>query len=219
VTVSGLFASWYFMSGSVGMPPNPTLGSLKRAITTSFGSICLGSMIVAIIQTLRALIRTIRSNNNNIFTLIADCFLGCLDRLVQYFNHYAFVQVAIYGKTFFKAAKSTWNLFQDAGVEAIINDNLIGGVLTTGCLLGAILTGAVGALLGTYWLPNSGDNMWIILFFLGLFIGYLMMVLSLQVVDSGIATLFVAFAEDREVLRRNNPQLYEKFRSTYNLPF
>lgn len=93
VTVSGLYATVYFMRGSeYGMPPNPTLGAFKRydsplslldshcsrfhevifpifslcyfdfrsATTTSFGSICLGSLLVAILQTIRTLLRSIR---------------------------------------------------------------------------------------------------------------------------------------------------------------
>lgn len=45
VTASGLMATWYFLSG-VGMPRNPTSLAFKRATTTSFGSICLGSLLV-----------------------------------------------------------------------------------------------------------------------------------------------------------------------------
>lgn len=36
---------------------NPTLASAKRAMTTSFGSNCFGSLLIAIIQTIRFLAR------------------------------------------------------------------------------------------------------------------------------------------------------------------
>ncbi|RUS12905.1 plasma-membrane choline transporter-domain-containing protein, partial [Endogone sp. FLAS-F59071] len=42
----------------------------------------------------------------------------------EYFNYYAYTQVAIYGKDFCTAAKDTWTLIKDRGIEAIINDNL-----------------------------------------------------------------------------------------------
>lgn len=63
VTVSGLFASYYFQSQPTGdgkhkiTISNPTAKAAKRALTTSFGSVCYGSLIVAILQTIRALIR------------------------------------------------------------------------------------------------------------------------------------------------------------------
>ena len=45
-TTAGTVASWWFIQSA----PSPTLGALKRSLTTSFGSICLGSLIVAILQ-------------------------------------------------------------------------------------------------------------------------------------------------------------------------
>jgi hypothetical protein len=38
------------------MPRNPTLRALVHACTISFGSVCLGSLFVAIIQTLHAIV-------------------------------------------------------------------------------------------------------------------------------------------------------------------
>jgi len=163
VTVSGLVATVYFMSNA--MPENPTLSSLKRAVTTSLGSICLGSMIVAIIKTIRALVRMLRNENNAICLCIVDCFLSCIDNLIRYFNHYAFCQIAIYGKTFCDAASATWNLIQQSGLEAIANDNLIGGVLNMGIVLGAVLTGASGAGLGVFFnVFNNGLDAYIMFF-------------------------------------------------------
>lgn len=46
---------------------------------------------------------------------IAVCLLRCLDQLIQFFNQYAFAQVAIYGKTYCDAAKATWNLLKSRG--------------------------------------------------------------------------------------------------------
>jgi len=216
VTVSGLVATVYFMSNA--MPQNPTLGALKRSVTTSFGSICLGSMIVAFIKTLRALVRMIRNDRfGGILVLIADCILSCIDNLVRYFNHYAFCQVAIYGKTFCEAASATWDLIEHAGLEAIANDNLIGGVLNMGILFGAILTGAVGAGLGLVFNVFGGMTDVYVMFGLGLLIGGLFMILSLQVVDSGVACTFVCFAEDKEILRNTNPVLWQRLMETYNL--
>jgi len=52
VSVSGVVATAYFMSDN--MPANPTLGALQRSLTTSFGSICLGSLIVSLLKTLKS---------------------------------------------------------------------------------------------------------------------------------------------------------------------
>ncbi len=85
VTASGLYATWYFMSG-LGMPSNPTQKAFKRAVTTSFGSICLGSLLVAILKTLRQIVDSARRNNNNILFCLLSCILSCLDSLLRYFS-------------------------------------------------------------------------------------------------------------------------------------
>jgi len=214
VTVSGVVATVYFMRNN--MPSYPTLGALKRSLTTSFGSICLGSLIVAFLKTLRALIRMARNERGGVLVFIVDCILSCLEGLMRYFNHYAFCQVAIYGKTFCQAAKATWHLFETSGFEAIANDNLIDGVLWMGIFFNSLVTGGVGALIG--FLMYTEDTSMITYFFvIGFFIGFVLMILAMQVIDSSVTCSFVCFAEDKETLRQNNPELYQRFMETYNL--
>lgn len=50
-TISGVYGSWYFHPQNP--PQGATRGALKRSLTYSFGSISLGSLIVAIINLLR----------------------------------------------------------------------------------------------------------------------------------------------------------------------
>jgi len=219
VTSSGTFATWYFFAGTPeGVPSNPTFHSLRRAVTTSFGSICFGSLIVAVIQTLKAIFHMIRNNSNEnivirMLGLFAECILGFLDQLAQYFNLYAFVQVAIYGKNYIEAAKSVWRLLHTHGYEAIVNDNLIDNVLTLGTLLGALLTATCG---GVAAVIVDISDYWIHMAILGFFVGVIMMSLVMSIVESGVATIFVCFAEEPATMQRNNPYLYEKFRSTYD---
>jgi hypothetical protein len=87
------------------MPQNPTLGSFKRATTTSFGSICLGSLLVAVLETMRAILRWARGQRDNLAAYCLDILLNLIESLVQYFNVYAFTQVAIYGKPYVQAAQ------------------------------------------------------------------------------------------------------------------
>lgn len=211
VTASGSFATWYFLQGTPAMPASPTLGAMKRSLTTSFGSICFGSLIVAALKTLRALVRSARNQRNGILVFLVECILGILDRLIQYFNLYAFTQVAIYGKSYCEAARDTWKLLKSHGIEAIINDNIISGVLTMGTLIGTILCGAVGGLLGFWQLHHY----WGTCLLLGLLIGFVMSIVTMEVVESGVACIFVCFAMDPQALKRNDPFLYQKFHDTY----
>jgi len=212
VTVSGVVATVYFMGDM--MPQNPTLDALNRSLTTSFGSICLGSLIVSIIKTIRTLVRLMRTKSNSYIFCLADCLLGCIDSLVRYFNHYAYCQVAIYGKSFVEAAKSTWRLFQTAGFEAIANDNLIDGVLWSGVLVNALITGAAAVGIAVLY---SHHEILLQMFIVGFVEGFLIMVMGMQVLDSAVACTFVCFAEDPNALRRTNPHLFQQLSATYEI--
>jgi len=216
VTISGTVATWFFLGDSG--PENPTLNAFKRGATYSFGSICFGSLLVALIQTARWIVRSFQSKNQNnvaaqFISCIIICLLNLLDRLVQYFNKYAYVQVATYGKSFTEAARDTWHLFEQHAMEALINDDLISGVLIMGSFVGAIIVGIIAGI----WSHGVLETVpWGVAAFAGFFIGYFMMIFSMQVVDSAVATIFVCFAEEPQALQKHDKKLYERFVMTYN---
>ena len=57
------------------MPKNPMLSSAKRAFTSSFGPVAFGSLIIALIQTFRFIMREL-GRQHEIAAAIVDCILG-----------------------------------------------------------------------------------------------------------------------------------------------
>jgi len=114
------------------MPRHPTLSAFWRASTLSLGSLAFGSLIVTVLEIVRLLLNVARNNANAeghpveaCLACCAECFVGCIEGMVQYFNRYAYIEIALYGKPYIRAAKDTWNLFQDRGVDALVNDSLV----------------------------------------------------------------------------------------------
>ena len=226
LTVSGLFGTVYFMgvadqAGNVTVPvKNPTAASARRAMTTSFGSNCYGSLLIAIIQTLRALVQNARQDTgDNVAAMIllccVQCILSCLQDMLEYFTKYAFTQVAIYGKDYCSAAKDTWQLVKTRGIDALINDNLIGSVMGMGSLAVGIFSGCVGAAyVAASTLPKTPGS-YAIVVFLSFFIGMSEFAILAEVIDSGVSTTFVCIAEDPSALARTKPLLYQKIREVY----
>lgn len=112
-TISGIYGSWYFMGNQA--PKGATRGALRRALTYSFGSISLGSLVVALINMLRqavSIAQNAAGQDGNLVAQIALCVLQCLIGLlewaVEFVNRYAFSHIALYGKSYFTAAKDTW---------------------------------------------------------------------------------------------------------------
>lgn len=212
VSCSGVYATWYFMAEQ--LPPRPTLGSVKRALTTSFGSICFGSLLVAAIKTVRAF-AILRGDDGNCIACFMDCILSVIDSIFQYFNRYAYVQVAVYGKTFCQSAKATWNMFKLHGFEAVINDDFTGNVLFMGTILGAIFAGLAAGLFALLFEHASHDTIAVYMV-CAFVVGLLLSSLTMQVIDSGVATIFVCFVEQPERLQALDSEFYNKFKDAYS---
>ena len=81
VTVSGTVAAWWNTSNSNRKPMTSTT-ALCRALTLSFGSICFGSFIVSIIETIKTIIMFFRHLAAKSHNGVAVCLLGCLECII-----------------------------------------------------------------------------------------------------------------------------------------
>ncbi|KAI8376125.1 plasma-membrane choline transporter-domain-containing protein [Radiomyces spectabilis] len=244
VILAGIFATVYFLDNSV---KHPIWGSTRRALTTSFGSICFGALIIAFVNFVRYFLSVARANTDSpilgFLICIVQCIVGCFQGLLEWFTYYAFSGVAIYGMGFIPSAKNTWRMIKDRGIEAMINDNLIGNVLFMGkiicfyqrftrilttvmrygviCFQGGLLVGVLCSLLGFIYLKaanpayNQGGGMTPVVVLVCFLLGSSMFSSIATVISSGVATTFLCLAEDPDALRRSKPMLYEKIRETW----
>ncbi|GMI45134.1 hypothetical protein TrCOL_g588 [Triparma columacea] len=200
--VAGTVATWWFKHDAGS---SPVFDSFYRAMTTSFGSICLGSLLVAILKAIRQMLREAEKNKNaQVFLCVIQCLLGCVESLLEYFNRYAFCYVAIYGYDFKTAGRSVFDLFKKLGWTTIINDDLIETALSFGCVGTGFLTALVGWLFGH---AIGVDSQYLLFMFIGGFIsGFSMAQITLNVISSAVATVFVCFAENPASLGQIHPQ-------------
>jgi len=200
VTTSGAVAMWWFNS-QIADKPGVTWNAFKRAVTTSFGSICFGSLLVAILKTIRSIIRSAkeREDISPMVACILDCCLNILENMLSYFNRYAFVFVALYGKGFMESGKNALALFKNQGMTTIINDDLIGTTFFMGALISAFLNGFISYILSFIF---GFDGQFQSLFLASAFIiGFFVFALVMSVIDSAVATVYVCWAEDPQALK------------------
>ncbi|KAL8739607.1 MAG: hypothetical protein Q9190_007609 [Brigantiaea leucoxantha] len=223
--VAGVYGSWFFMAGKPGgMPSGATRGAFRRAMTYSFGSISFGSLVVALINMLRQAVSIAQQQEaaqGNIVASIAFCVLGCfiglLDWAVQFINRYAFSHIALYGKAYIPAAKDTWTMMKNRGIDALVNDCLIGPVLT----MGSLFVGYICCLLAFLYLEftnpayNQGGKFTPVVMAFSFLIGLQVAQIFLTPIGSGVDTIFVASAWDPEVLMRDHPEFYSKMVQVY----
>ncbi|KAK5801531.1 plasma-membrane choline transporter-domain-containing protein [Linnemannia elongata] len=215
VTVSGVFATHYFKPES----RSPTWACLKRACTTSFGTICFGGLIYAIIQTIKEILDVLRGDGNH---CLACLFEGCFRKSLEFITPLVYCEVAIYGKPFVPAAKDGFKVAKERGLDLVLKDIIISTVWSIGAFFGAFVA-AVGC---QYYLMmtmggEGADNVkhhaleiWIVTG-LTFFLGMQIIFTAGAVIQSGVATIFVALAEDPDALAETKPELFAKIQAAF----
>ncbi|TVY16958.1 Protein pns1 [Lachnellula arida] len=225
VTISGVYGSWYFCSQTPGgFPKRATRGAFKRSMTYSFGSISFGSLIVAIIQCLRQACSIAQQNEfaqgnivGSILFCILGCFIGILDWAIQFINEYAFSYIALYGKAYFPAAKTTWTMMKDRGIDALVNECLINPVLTMGAVFVAYVCSFLAYLYLEFTKPayNDGNAFTAVVMAFAFLVGLQICNIFMVPIKSGVATFFVAMAFDPQVLIIQYPDLWQRMVAVY----
>eukprot|EP00455_Lapot_gusevi_P023697 TRINITY_DN2459_c0_g1_i1.p1 TRINITY_DN2459_c0_g1~~TRINITY_DN2459_c0_g1_i1.p1 ORF type:complete len:490 (-),score=187.34 TRINITY_DN2459_c0_g1_i1:102-1508(-) len=191
-TVAGVAASWYFRDAQPAQP-NATSKALRRALTYNFGSICLGALLIAIIQTIHAMVKYLRRDNDNALLMcLVECCIRCIERIVEVFNRYVFTYVAIYGMSYCDSAQYTWNLLTSDGFNALISDSLVGFVVFLGLLFGAAFTVAGSAI----YLASTDRNY--LMLVLAYVVAVLVMAAMMSVIVSAVNSLFVCIVDAPE---------------------
>lgn len=238
VTVAGVMATWCFDKTEADGCCSPAIqGSVFRSLTYSFGSICFGSLLQAIMSVFRYLVESARNqrdrDNENFCGTILLCILECLARLlediVEYFNQWAYVFVGIYGYSYLESGRRVMELFRAKGFTTIVTDTLVGYVLVCTEFTVALLTGAVGVLIEatvtkshSAYLEDGESHVFGLLpaapfafgvsFAVGLWIASVMM----NVVKGAVNTLIVCWADNPAVMEVQHPTLMKELADAWS---
>jgi hypothetical protein len=214
VTYCGVFGRWYHRKDT-GASLQKSLGV---ALTTSFGSICLGSFLVAFIRALEAVVRSARQDAQQegnvvccILLLAIECFITCIGDILEYFSEWAYVQCAIRGASFFEAARITYSFFTCANLQYILSDLLLDSVVNMGTFVCAVLGAGAGALVAVLMNTSSPAIAW------GAVVGFLSGMVAggsaVGIISSGTKTILACWAEDPEPLRQTHSEIHAEFES------
>lgn len=108
-------------------------------------------------------------------------------------------------------------MIKDRGIDALVNDCLIGPVFS----FGAMFIGFATALMAYLWLEftnppyNSNGDFTVVIVAFAFLIGLQICNLFTTPLSSGIDTIFVAMAWDPEVLMRDHYTLYNQIVQVY----
>jgi len=201
VSVSGVVGTWWFSPAeAASICSDAVCHSLIRSTTYSFGSICFGSLIVAILHMLRNMLHSAQNNRNlGVLKCIAMCILYYIEGLVEYFNKWAYVYVGLYGYGYIDAGRRVISLFKTRGWQTIIADNLVGRLLGIMSLTIGLLTGVLtlsAAFLVEEFEAKEGMQGWMAIgFVVGFFVGLILSGVFLNLILSAVDSIVVCYAE------------------------
>jgi hypothetical protein len=160
-------ATWCFdQDDADGCCSSAVMNSTHRSLTYSFGSICFGSLLQALISVLRFVVESARSLRDRddecggcgaLVLCILECLARLLEDIIDYFNQWAYIFVGIYGYSYLESGRRVMELFRARGWTSIITNGLVSYVLGFVSFTMGIITGAAGLIIEYSATQSLGD--------------------------------------------------------------
>lgn len=245
VTVAGVVATWWSNPDSLTSCCSSSLREqFAMAITTSFGSICLGSLLsppAFILQNLSS-ICTISLFNTGTHSIISERDTSSsrtidsvaddnaspldgiphtkspFDRILNYCSDFGFTYVGIYRESYMTGSKKATDVFTERGWMGVVSDQLIPNILKIATVLIALVTGLFTFIvedLDGYQLTNYQGSAGSTAFVIGCSIGLVLSSICLKVVGSSVNTILVCFSVAPFVFRHHHPGLSGEMRHAW----
>lgn len=209
--VSALSIScWYFTRDKKSEGNTTVVWSFKTALFKHFGTVAYGSLVIAIIKTIRAVItyfqKKAKKSGNKILQYVLcliQCCMWCLEKCMKFLNKNAYIQTAIFGYSFCKAARSAFFLIA-RNILRIIAVSFVGDfVLLLGKVFVPLVTVFLTYLLLAYAESDSLSNLIPALIFTGL-LSYFVTSMFVGVFGMAISTILVCYIADEEMFPPEN---------------
>lgn len=157
VTVAGVIGTWWTAPAEAdSCCSTAVVDSAYRSMTYSFGSICMGSLLLAVVKALRVVADQLRENQRSsedsnalgsCILCILECILRMLEGIIEYFNQWAFSYIGLYGYSYLEAGKGVLELFQSRGWTTYVTQDIASNVTFFGTIMTGLLSGGLGVLL------------------------------------------------------------------------
>lgn len=199
--LAGAVSRWYFASdkSSLGWP---IAASIKNAFRYHLGTLAFGALIIALVQFARLILAYVQRKLEgkagpvvNFLLKCCSCCLWLLEKVLKFINRNAYIEVAIFGHSFCKAAREAFGtLFRNVFCVATINS--VGSFVFFLSRLVVVGTVAFGSM---HWFEQELDLVYpAVPIFVVCLVAWIISGIFTGVYDMTIDTVFLCFAEDSE---------------------
>ncbi|KAL6211951.1 hypothetical protein ACLB2K_017174 [Fragaria x ananassa] len=208
--ISGTVAQWYFTKEESLRPRRMIRSSLRNAFGSSFGTVCLSGLLIAVVRMVRTIVDGARKEGTSgIVNLILRCCVNALLSAIDFLNKFTIVFAAITGESYCSSARMTYELLKRNLLSAVfvetISTRLLAGIIfvlsALYAVVACVILKAVSDLgVDAYFVAALA---WVLLILvLGFFV---------HVLDNVIDTVYVCYAIDRdrgEVCKQDVHEVY-----------
>lgn len=198
-------AKWYFTRNKLLIGSWTVFFSIKDVLIYHLGTCAFGSLLIAIVQLIRAAIakaqKTAKKTENKALQWIlccCQCCFWCLEKFIKFINKNAYIQTAIFSTSFCKSCQESFALiFRNAARVGAVT-YVSAAVLVVGKLFISAITTGLGYML---IVENMKDELFsvggpVTIIFL---ISYWVSDFFMNVFDMGISTVLHCFIADEEM--------------------
>lgn len=159
--VSLAVAHYYFAPNKLTIGSWTVLQSMFQVLYFHLGTCAYGSLIIAIIQFIRAVIARLQREANKVDSKIAKCILcccqccfWCLENCMKFLNKNAFIQTAIFSTSFCKSSRRAFFLIVRNAARIAALTYVSSAVL----IVGKLFISAVTTFLAYYVLADQMEH-------------------------------------------------------------
>mmetsp|Transcript_33694 Transcript_33694/g.42428 ORF Transcript_33694/g.42428 Transcript_33694/m.42428 type:complete len:669 (+) Transcript_33694:184-2190(+) len=206
IVVAMAVSTWYFCTEKKKQIGNLTvITSIKKSLFYHIGTGAFGSLIIAIIKTIRAIIayfqRKAKKSGNKVLQAVLcciQCCMWCIEKCMKFLNKNAYIQTAIYGYNFCKSAKKAFFLIA-RNIVRIAAVSMVGDfVLFIGKVLIPILTTILAYLVLAYSMSDQLHGLYTPCIFIFL-LAYFVALMFVEVFGMAISTILMCYVADEEM--------------------
>jgi len=204
IIIAMCVASWYFARDKKTVGNLTVFSSIKRTLIYHSGTAAFGSLLIAIIKTIRAIVMYLQKKAKKSKSKIAmavlcciQCCLWCIEKCMKFMNKNAYIQTAIFGYSFCKASRCAFFLIL-RNIARILAVSMVSEIVG---LLGKLLVPAATLLLTYLSLQYSGVQLysfWSPLLFTFI-LSYMVTDVFIEIFQMAISTILQCFVADEEM--------------------
>ncbi|CAE7456067.1 slc44a1, partial [Symbiodinium microadriaticum] len=206
ITSAMAISAWYFTRDKKSEGNGTVIWAFRTTCFYHLGTAAFGSLIIAIIKTIRAILaylqKKAKKSGNQLALCVLrmlQCCMWCVEKCMRFLNKNAYIQTAIYGYSFCKACRSAFFLIA-RNVLRVIAVSYVGDfVLFLGKLFVPLLTTFLCYLALGYAIGGKNVNGLVGPLVVVFILSYFIVNIFVEVFGMAISTILICYCADEEM--------------------